>query len=161
MRTDMYRVIKYDGRYENDLKTGIFFPIKYFNQFTNRHFVIRILSLFKLYRNYLYLLIAPDGIEVLGCLVVRYRINRKSIKRNWWIYGVFIKENQRGKGLGKLLMDKAIEFMISNNANSIFLYVEKENKPAINLYNKYGFKIIEKSLDHKIKKYYYLMKKEL
>lgn len=49
--------------------------------------------------------------------------------------------SQRGKGLGRKLLNAFIEAGRSNGYRSVVLSVEKENSPAIALYEKSGFKI--------------------
>jgi ribosomal protein S18 acetylase RimI-like enzyme len=54
-----------------------------------------------------------------------------------------VSSNQRGMGLGKKLLNGFIESSRSNGYRSVVLNVEKENSPAIALYEKAGFKIIK------------------
>lgn len=57
-------------------------------------------------------------------------------KRCIWIEDLYIKEEYRGSGLGKLVMD----FITRKYTDSIFrLEVEEENDRAIKLYEKCGF----------------------
>ena len=53
-----------------------------------------------------------------------------------WSFGIYGK--YRGRGFGQQMMREAIE--IAKN-RKIVLYVLKENKPAIHVYEKCGFKI--------------------
>ncbi len=50
---------------------------------------------------------------------------------------------QRGKGTGKLLLEKCIAAARQRNALRIFLYSNSQLKPALSLYEKYGFRYIE------------------
>jgi ribosomal protein S18 acetylase RimI-like enzyme len=52
-----------------------------------------------------------------------------------------VASNQREKGLGRKLLNVFIECSHSKGYRSILLSVEKENLPAIALYEKSGFKI--------------------
>lgn len=53
-----------------------------------------------------------------------------------WVEDLYIKEQYRGMGLGKLLLD----FITNQYADCIFrLEVEEENQRAIRLYKKCGF----------------------
>ncbi len=53
-----------------------------------------------------------------------------------WVEDIFIKENSRGKGIGK----KFFDFISSRYTDVIFrLEVEKENKSAVHLYRKSGY----------------------
>jgi ribosomal protein S18 acetylase RimI-like enzyme len=54
-----------------------------------------------------------------------------------------VASDQRGKGLGKDLLDAFIQSSQSKGYGSVLLSVEQENLPAISLYEKAGFKIIK------------------
>ncbi len=56
-----------------------------------------------------------------------------------WIEDLYVKEEFRGKGLGKQLLD----FIINKYTDCIFrLEAEEENERAINLYKKCGFEVL-------------------
>ena len=55
-----------------------------------------------------------------------------------WL-GIAISENFTGKGLGSLMMTFLISHAKIKNVREVFLTVDKENKSAIFLYNKFGF----------------------
>jgi|SRR5687767_6167000 len=54
-----------------------------------------------------------------------------------------VASDQRGKGLGRKLLDAFIEASRMAGYHSVVLSVEMENMPAIALYEKAGFKIIQ------------------
>ena len=54
-----------------------------------------------------------------------------------------VDPNQRAKGLGRKLLEAFIESSLSNGYRSVLLSVEKENLPAIALYEKAGFRIVK------------------
>ena len=56
-----------------------------------------------------------------------------------WIQGLEVFGNQKGKGLGKELLDIAVKDLGATN-----LSVNKYNEVAINMCNKYGFKTYKK-----------------
>jgi len=58
------------------------------------------------------------------------------------IRGLFVHPSSRRKGIGY----KLFEFILSKILDSAFLYVAASNQPAINLYKKYGFEMIEEFL---------------
>lgn len=58
------------------------------------------------------------------------------------IIGVYISPNSRGKGISKKMMIFLIKELTYLNIKTLYLYVNKTQKPAINLYLKVGFKII-------------------
>lgn len=53
-----------------------------------------------------------------------------------------VASDQRGMGLGKILLNAFIEVSRAKGYHSIVLSVEKENLPAIKLYERAGFKIV-------------------
>lgn len=75
---------------------------------------------------------------------------------NIWIIDNSIELNRicvnpdfRKKGYSSILMNHVIELMKDNDLDRIILEVADDNKPALNLYDKFGFKDI-----HIRKKYY-------
>jgi ribosomal protein S18 acetylase RimI-like enzyme len=54
-----------------------------------------------------------------------------------------VAPDQRGRGLGNKLLNDFIEASRSHGYHSIVLSVEKENSPAITLYEKAGFKVVK------------------
>ena len=50
-----------------------------------------------------------------------------------------VNMNNRRQGVGKKIIEEAINIAISKNASYIRLMVEDRNVPAINMYTKYGF----------------------
>jgi GNAT superfamily N-acetyltransferase len=62
--------------------------------------------------------------------------------RVWQIGGVYTRPEERGKGLGKLLM-KAVIDCARKNGKSTCLFVKKSNKAAITLYQNLGYQIID------------------
>lgn len=55
------------------------------------------------------------------------------------IVSVGVRENQRGKGIGELLLISAIEHAIARQAAAVTLEVRISNRVAKTLYRKYGF----------------------
>jgi ribosomal protein S18 acetylase RimI-like enzyme len=60
---------------------------------------------------------------------------------------ISVASHQRSKGLGKRLLNAFIEASRSRGYRSVLLSVEKENSPAIALYEKAGFKTIKTYLE--------------
>ena len=50
-----------------------------------------------------------------------------------------LRESDRRKGIGELLLISAIEHAVENDCRMVTLEVRESNKPAIELYRKYGF----------------------
>lgn len=72
--------------------------------------------------------------EILGFITFDILIDRVEI------IDFIVHINHRKKGIGSLLLNKAIEVSISNNCKSISLEVKSTNKNAISFYIKNNFK---------------------
>jgi len=57
-----------------------------------------------------------------------------------FIYDIFVEEKSRGKGIGKILMEKAESYCREKGYSRISLMVSTYNEPAIRLYTRMGFK---------------------
>lgn len=80
-----------------------------------------------------FVLVANDGDKVVGAVVVNKTGMKKYIPENILVY-IATDSQYRGKGIGKKLMETAIE----TAEGSIALHVEPNN-PAKGLYEKLGF----------------------
>ncbi len=56
---------------------------------------------------------------------------------------IYLKQDEKYKGLGQVLLNQVIDFALKENKKSIYLTVNKENKKAIRFYEKNGFKNIK------------------
>jgi GNAT superfamily N-acetyltransferase len=74
--------------------------------------------------------------------VVGYGHLDKENEKIW--LGTAIVESEKGKGLGKLLMDRLMAEAVKMNIEKITLAVDNDNVPAIALYQKYGFVLSKK-----------------
>ncbi len=52
---------------------------------------------------------------------------------------IYVLKNHQGKGIGKLLLQKAIELAKQNKVNFLWLGVWEKNHSAISFYEKHGF----------------------
>lgn len=64
------------------------------------------------------------------------------IEKSMYINELMVHEMYRGKGIGKLLMDKSYRYANSKHFQYCFIRVWVENLPAVNLYQSDGFKEI-------------------
>lgn len=55
------------------------------------------------------------------------------------ITNIVVKKDSRKNGIGSLLLERLIEIAKNAKQEVLRLEVNENNKPAINLYNKYGF----------------------
>lgn len=145
MDDSLIKFIPYNNIYEQQVFSDLV-PQKYFNRYQNKNFY-NILNKLGIYKNSLFLLVGlfPEE-KVLGSIILRKKIKFCKDYHNWYIYGVAIKKEFRNKGFGCLLMKNMIEKCKELNVKKVYLSVDKNNVPAVKLYEKYGFNIeIKKS----------------
>lgn len=58
------------------------------------------------------------------------------------LFKIIVKKSYRRLGIAVILIDYLKEYLNKNNINKIFLEVRKDNLPAIKLYEKCNFKLI-------------------
>ncbi len=87
--------------------------------------------------------VARNGEQVLGFVIL------EQTSFDFDILEIVVDERFRGQGIGKILMDKVMEFARLNHKEKATLEVAEGNKPAIALYEKFGFNKIS------IRKKYY------
>jgi ribosomal protein S18 acetylase RimI-like enzyme len=77
--------------------------------------------------------------NVVGYYVLEYRVKEKEL----WLRQIYVLPEHRGKGYGRLFLDKIIDFMKEKGFQRIWLKVREDKIPARKLYEKYGFKMTE------------------
>lgn len=83
--------------------------------------------------------VIEDETGIQGYTMVAKSFSTEFGKACIWIEDLYIKEQYRGTGLGKRLMD----FITSKYTDCIFrLEAEEENESAIRLYKKCGFSVL-------------------
>lgn len=55
------------------------------------------------------------------------------------ITNIAVREDLRGRGIGALLLESALDEAKKRNISAVTLEVRKSNEPAIKLYNSFGF----------------------
>ncbi len=80
--------------------------------------------------------------KLIGMIGAFFNTNEKNqVVSNIW--GVYVNEQFRGKGIGKKLMEQLINRVESNNKSKIIkLKVTRNQKEALSLYQRFGFKIV-------------------
>lgn len=63
-----------------------------------------------------------------------------------YISKIYLKSEMRGKGLGKFLLNRAIEIANENRKKSIYLNVNKFNTDSIAFYERNGFQKIDEGV---------------
>lgn len=79
--------------------------------------------------------LAHLGPDVVG------KVNIQLLSREGGIYGLGIKPEYRGKGLGRSLLLQAMDVIQKNGLPTAMLQVEAENEKALSLYKSCGFEI--------------------
>lgn len=64
-------------------------------------------------------------------------------KDTWEICKLATDEHQQGKGTGSRIFEKCMEYAIAKNAKRLFILSSSTLKPALHIYQKYGFKEIK------------------
>ncbi len=95
---------------------------EYMNDIENNVFIIR------------------DNQKIEGVVFANIYGNKSNNTKSLFIRGLAVDEKYRGKGYSKNLMRRAFEWGMENGAISSMLWVEKYNKVAISLYEKFGYK---------------------
>ena len=85
------------------------------------------------------ILAAEESEEFVGYVMILTESTRKTSHRAYMVIG--IREDWRGKGLGKSLIREGIEWAKERSLTRLELTVVTDNEPAIALYRKMGFEI--------------------
>ncbi len=81
-----------------------------------------------------------DNEKPIGYLVCKIESDQLYISK------IYLKAETRGKGFGKLLLNRAIELANQNGKNSIYLNVNKHNTDSISFYERMGFVKIDEGV---------------
>ena len=76
----------------------------------------------------------------LGYLWIGEGSNMMTGLKHGYVYDVFVKEEFRGRGIGKMLLEKAESYCRKRGYSRILLMVSVSNQAAISLYDNIGFK---------------------
>lgn len=77
--------------------------------------------------------------DILGYAMIAKSFSTEFGKQCIWIEDLYIKDNYRSCGIGKMFVD----FITKKYSNCVFrLDVEAENETAVKLYQKFGFTIL-------------------
>ncbi len=118
------------------------FCTKDINRYLNRG-GYAIVSLLGIYKTFPFLLLQKE--EIIGCIVVRRKIDKRTLKSGYWLYDVLIKSEYRGLGYGKKMMLLIFDYLREKQVKTVRLVVSKNNSIAFNLYTSMGF-VVESSM---------------
>ncbi len=94
-----------------------------------------------------YVIKSQDKIAGYCAYYLKPEFSLKGLKKKSVIYSIAIGKKFQGKGYGRKLLEESIKEMKLNGICSVLLYVNVENTPAIKLYEKMGFEIVQKTED--------------
>ena len=87
-------------------------------------------------------LFAFSGDKIVGLITYNFR-QKKKLKHIADIYSVYVTKKFRKKGVGKELMESAFLHILKNKKiQKISLGVTPEQKAAVGLYKRFGFKVV-------------------
>lgn len=102
-----------------------------------------------LLNNLFLILFYPSSIIPLIKAVLRKSINKSSYNYYVELVQIAIDASSRGKGFGKLLIQKGLKELYKRNISTVFLQVHADNHSAIQVYKKIGFKTVGKMSSYK------------
>jgi GNAT superfamily N-acetyltransferase len=91
-----------------------------------------------------YLLGAPDGGDPGGVCQLRFRWSVWKSTEDCWLEDLYVQEDARRSGLGRLLVEAAVERARERGCKRIELDVNEDNAPARALYEACGFLSVPK-----------------
>ncbi len=87
------------------------------------------------------LLVAEKNDKIIGFLlgVIIDRLPIHKLKKTGHIFDIVVKERERNKGVGTLLLAKSFTFFKSNDIHTVTLSMSEKNKSAMKFYEKHKF----------------------
>lgn len=95
-------------------------------------------------KNTFYVIKSQDKIVGYCAYYLKLAFSLKGFEKQSVVSSIATDVEFRGKGFAERLLKESIKEMKLNNISSILLFVNINNKPAIHLYEKIGFKKIKK-----------------
>lgn len=124
-------------------KTSLSEVLKIFNQnFPNRT-EKRLIQYSQIFKHIFYV-IQYNGKSVGYCsYYIQPIVSLRGIKKVAVVYSIAVDRNYSRMGFGEALLKESLKELTVNDIESIWLFVNAENKAAIGLYNKIGFEKID------------------
>ena len=70
--------------------------------------------------------------------------------RRWQISNVAVKDVCRKQGIGRRLLEAAVEWVLRHGGSTIYLFVREDNYPALHLYQSFRFVEVDRTTDLKL-----------
>jgi ribosomal-protein-alanine N-acetyltransferase len=91
-------------------------------------------------------IVAEISNEVVGYVMCKIEYGFSNFRKLGFVkkghvVSIAVKETDRGKGVGKVLMEEAINGIVSRKSDEIYLEVRTSNNGAIKMYEKLNFQI--------------------
>lgn len=91
-------------------------------------------------------IVAEFSNEVIGYVMCKIEYGFSNFRKLGFVkkghvVSIAVKETDRGKGVGKVLMEEAINGIVSRKSDEIYLEVRTSNNGAIKMYEKLNFQI--------------------
>lgn len=90
-----------------------------------------------------WMVFASDGHKLIGMLGA-YQKEENKKDNSAELIAMYVNNEFRGKGIGKLLMTGALNELAKAGISKVFLEVHSIQTPAIKLYERFGFQIVRK-----------------
>lgn len=100
-----------------------------------------------------YTLVASVNNSIAGTTVIRRFSDQETLYTDWWLFGMNVRIRYRGAGIGEGMVRMALRKASEAGAARINLMVYENNKAAVGLYRKMGFRRTSiPGLDEKLEK---------
>lgn len=109
------------------------------DKYLNKSFKYRVGSILGVIFSELYILRDINNSVVAAGVI---RTKRTPFRTNWF-YGIEVRTDLRGKGIGTALIRELMNVAKEKNMNPIFIKVKNDNNVAIVLYKKFGFNTVK------------------
>jgi ribosomal protein S18 acetylase RimI-like enzyme len=92
-------------------------------------------------------LVASLGGRRIGAAIIRQSSEDPGFPSDWWLWGMLVTVRYRGAGIGQELVRKALAVAREAGAGRVYLRVFEENRAALALYRKVGFRPVPATED--------------
>ena len=79
-----------------------------------------------------------------------------SSSNDWYLYNLSVVKDKQGKGIASKLLKPMLQFLNEQNKGC---YLETNKKANVNLYEHFGFRLMEEGMVPKSNVYHYAMRK--